>query len=86
MNKHFQTTALVILVLIGNIFFASPLVSIYNVTHIEKEELKEDTLQTRNLISAEAQQLNITAGDYAGWDDAYAFMHDSNTKFILTSL
>ena len=86
MNKHFQTTALVILVLIGNIFFASPLVSIYNVTHIEKEELKEDTLQTRNLISAEAQQLNITAGDYAGWDDAYAFMHDSNPKFILTSL
>ena len=86
MNKHLQTTALVTLVLIGNIFFASPLLSIYNFTHIENKELKEDTLQVRNLINAEAQQLNVTAGDYAGRRDAYAFMRDRNPKFISTSL
>ncbi len=86
MNKHLQTTALVILVLIGNIFFASPLLSIYNFTHIENKELKEDTLQVRNLINAEAQQLNVTAGDYAGRGDTYAFMQNGNPKFISTRL
>jgi PAS domain S-box-containing protein len=30
--------------------------------------------------------LNVTSGDYAGWDDAYAFMQDRNPKFISNSL
>lgn len=86
MKKYFEIAALITLILIANVFFASPIVSIYNFTRIENEELKEDTLQAKKIIEAEAQQLNITAGDYAGWDDAYNFMYDGNQKFIHTSL
>jgi hypothetical protein len=61
-NKYYQTAALIILVLISNIFFASPILSIYNFTHIEKKELEEDTLQARNLLYAEVQQLKCHVG------------------------
>lgn len=86
MNKYVQTIALAIVILIGSLFFASPIITLYNFTHIEREEVEEDTLQVRNIIGAEAQQLYTTAGDYAGWDEAYAFMRDGNTKFITSSL
>lgn len=86
MKKHLKTAALVTALLIGILFFTSPMVSLYNFTRIEQEEVVEDTLQARNIIDAEVQQLYATAGDYAGWDEAYAFMRDGNPSFISSSL
>lgn len=86
MNKYVQSISLAIVILIGSLFFASPILTLYNFTHIERGEVEEDTLQVRNIIGNEAEQLYITAGDYAGWDEAYAFMRDGNRKFITSSL
>ena len=86
MNKYVQSISLAIVILIGSLFFASPILTLYNFTHIEREEVVEDALQVRNIIGNESQQLYITAGDYAGWDEAYAFMRDGNRKFITSSL
>lgn len=85
-KTQFNTAALVAALLIGILFFTSPMLSLYDFTHIEQEEVEEDTLQARNIIDAEVQQLYSTAGDYAGWDEAYAFMRDGNPKFISSSL
>ena len=86
MNKYFETIALIILILIANIFFASPILSIYNIAKIERAEVQEDTIQARKIIDAEVQRLNATAREYSGWDDAYAFTLEENPKFISSSL
>lgn len=85
-NKHFKTAAFIVIALIGLLLISSPIISLYDFSHIEQEEVEEDTIQARSIINAEVQQLYSTAGDYADWDDAYAFMRDGNPKFISSSL
>ncbi|MDD2539917.1 MAG: CHASE4 domain-containing protein [Desulfuromonadaceae bacterium] len=86
MSKYFQLIAFVFAILVGILLFISPINSLHNFSMIEQGEVSEDTLQARNIINEEVQQLYITAGDYAGWDDTYAFMQDGNPKFISSSL
>lgn len=86
MKKHIETATIIVAILIGAILIFSPLLSLYNFNNIEREEIEEDTTQARNIVAAEVKQLLTTAGDYASWDDAYAFMQDGNPKFISSSL
>ena len=86
MKKHFETTTIIVAILIGIFLICSPILSLYNFNNIEREEIEEDTAQARNIVAAELQQLFATAGDYAGWDDSYAFMQDGSPKFISSSL
>lgn len=72
--------------LIAAVIFSSPILTLSNFTTIEQEETREDTLQVRNIIDAEIQQLSTTAADYAGWDDTYAFMANANPEYISSSL
>jgi len=85
-NKLVKIASLVLALLISVLFFISPILSLYNFANIEREEVREDTIQARNIIQAEMLQFNSTAGDYAGWDDAYNFMQDNNPKFVSSSL
>lgn len=85
-NKQVKIVSLAVALLISILFFLSPVLSLYNFANIEKEEVKEDTLQARSIINAEKLQLVATTGDYAGWDDAYNFMQDGNPRFLSSSL
>lgn len=85
-NRYFEIIALITAILLGMLFFVSPILSLNNFNHIEREEIEEDIQQTRTILKAEIQQLSTTAGDYAGWDDAYAFMQHADPKFLTSSL
>ncbi len=86
MSKYLQLFAFFFAIFVGILLFISPINSLHNFSQIEQGEVSQDTLQARNIIDEEVQQLYITAGDYAGWDDTYAFMQDGNPKFISSSL
>lgn len=42
--------------------------------------------RARNILDVEIQQISTTAGDYAGWDDAYAFVQNRDPAFVTSNL
>ena len=72
-------TSLVLLCLIS-------LVALQRFSSIEHEEIAEDVQQARSLLASEIDSLLTTAGDYAGWDDTYAFVQNRNQNYILHGL
>ncbi len=49
---------------------------------LEEQEMSENVERCRNMITSELKQLTVTAGDYAGWDEAYAFVQTGSPEFI----
>lgn len=55
-------------------------------TSLERQELTKDVERCHNMFASELQQLAATAGDYAGWDEAYSFVQTGSHDFIKTNL
>lgn len=64
------------------LFVSAPLISLYSFESIEQQEITRDVRQALNILNEDLRQLNTVADDYAGWDDAYAFVQGKNPRFI----
>jgi diguanylate cyclase (GGDEF)-like protein/PAS domain S-box-containing protein len=53
---------------------------------LEKREMRRNVDRAASLINDEIEHLNTLCGDYSGWDDAYRFVQDHNSKFIADNL
>jgi PAS domain S-box-containing protein len=53
---------------------------------LEDREMEQDVKRALSSFNNNIAQLNISAGDYSGWDDSYRFVRDGNPEFIKTSL
>ncbi len=82
------------LILIGVIFLSLGL-TLYFVSHdimmrsfaeVEKCHAQENTERAVNALSAELSSLGSTVGDWAAWDDTYAFIEDANAEYIQSNL
>jgi len=49
---------------------------------LEEQTVRSDVQQVRHAIAAELTSLDSSAGDWAAWDDTYAFMQGMDDRFI----
>jgi len=75
--------------------FAVVLLMIWGVNHqivqpafveLERVQALEDSTRARAAIQGELRQLDQKLGDWAAWDDAYAFAEDRNPAFVHSNL
>ena len=53
---------------------------------LEDREMVQDVMRALSSFNNNIAHLNISAGDYSGWDESYRFVRDGNPEFIKTNL
>lgn len=53
---------------------------------LERQVVRNSVTQVRNAIKNELSQLNMVAGDWAEWDDTYAFIEDLNSPYVASNV
>jgi signal transduction histidine kinase len=88
MTLRQRTLFVVILVLVAAIAIIYLLVNdllMASYAALEEQFLESNVRRATNAIDDIVKNLDITAKDYAGWDDTYAFAQDGNQQYIETN-
>ncbi|MCC6445166.1 MAG: response regulator [Armatimonadetes bacterium] len=51
---------------------------------MERQNTRQDMERVLDLLAGETQKLYLLAGDWAGWDDSYAFIRNRNRRYLQT--
>ncbi|MFQ5996480.1 MAG: CHASE4 domain-containing protein [Dehalococcoidales bacterium] len=68
------------------LFFISRNILLDSFVELEKQSALQNTERVLSTLSREVFQLEATIGDWAAWDDTYAFIEDANTAYIESNL
>lgn len=86
--RHFALSALVVTVLAS--LLANAIITHWIILPkfraVEDREARKDTIRCVDAIMREAEHMVVLAGDWALWDDTYAFMADQNQAYIDSNL
>lgn len=79
--------AVVLLAIISSfLYLSSHLILLKSFSQLEQEYTSENVKRALSAISDDIQQIDTITGDYAGWDEAYAFIDNGNKAFIRSNL
>src|SRR4051812_2138875 len=53
---------------------------------VEEQETRQNVQRVEEAITAEQAKLNLTAQDWAEWDETYAFIEDGNDSYRQSNL
>lgn len=53
---------------------------------LEEQHTRQDIERVLHALASDTAKLDRTTGDYAAWDDTYAFVEDANQEYITTNL
>ncbi len=68
------------------LYISSRLILLKSFAQLEQEYTAENVKRALNSIADDIRQIDTITGDYAGWDDACAFLDNGNKAFIRTNL
>jgi diguanylate cyclase (GGDEF)-like protein/PAS domain S-box-containing protein len=68
------------------LYISSHLILLTSFARLEQDYLSENVRRALNSIADDIKQLDTITGDYAGWDEAYAFLVNDNKVFIRSNL
>jgi diguanylate cyclase (GGDEF)-like protein/PAS domain S-box-containing protein len=68
------------------LYISSRLILLESFARLEQDYTAENVRRALNSIADDIKQIDTITGDYAGWDEAYAFINDGNEAFIRTNL
>jgi len=68
------------------LFFISRNILLESFVELEKQNTYQNTERVLSTLSREVSHLETTTGDWAAWDDTYAFIEDANTEYIESNL
>ena len=68
------------------IYVGSQFILMNDYVRLEKQQVQENMERTLNVISNEQHELSSTAGDWAVWDDTYAFIQDGDDEYVQANL
>jgi len=71
-----------LVVLIAVLYVTSQIIVGRSFVALEKQNTRQNVQRALEALSNEFAELNSKAGDWANWDDAYAFIQDRNEDFI----
>ena len=72
--------------LIGILYFVSQNIMLGNFAELEEQNVHQNVERVQYALSAELSSLNSIVGDWAAWDDTYAFIKDANAEYIRSNL
>ena len=79
-------TGLSLLAWIAALIVVSQLVILGSFRGLEGDEVRLDVERAQTAVSSQLDALRSVAGDWAPWDDAYAFVLGKNPGFIASNL
>ncbi|MGQ9601423.1 MAG: CHASE4 domain-containing protein [Candidatus Bipolaricaulia bacterium] len=53
---------------------------------LEEQAIRREVERTLNALADDLSKLSALVGDWAGWDDTYAFIEDANPEYIRSNL
>lgn len=89
MHKRLLLPAIIVFILgtiLGPLYPILHLTVLKNFNILEEQSIANDIERVRDFIDDNIRQISTTCADYAGWDDAYRFVQDSNAHFIKSNL
>ncbi len=72
--------------LIVILYFISQNILLDGLAEIEEENTHQNVERALSALSNDLSSLEATSGDWASWDDTYAFIEDVNTDYIESNL
>ncbi|HEY3417128.1 MAG TPA: CHASE4 domain-containing protein, partial [Armatimonadota bacterium] len=84
--KTLYILSAIIIGLIAALYIASRTVVLRGFTDLEKELAQRDIQRLRNALYEEGDKLNSGAGDWAEWDDLYAFVRSHDRRFTVSTI
>ena len=72
--------------LIMVLYFTSKVILLSSFTELEKQNTRLNVERATDAIFYNLSTLNSTVGDWATWDDTYAFIEDANDNYIRSNL
>ena len=85
-KKILTIIAATFLSLIAILYFASQTLLLNSFNELEEQNTRQNVERALSALSNDLSSLDATAGDWAGWDDTYAFIEDANTDYIESNL
>ena len=85
-KKTLLIIAATFLSLIAILYFASQTLLLNSFNELEEQNTRQNVERALSALSNDLSSLDATAGDWAGWDDTYAFIEDANTDYIESNL
>jgi len=85
-KKTLLIIAATFLSLIAILYFASQNLLLNSFNELEEQNTRQNVERALSALSNDLSSLDATAGDWAGWDDTYAFIEDANTDYIESNL
>jgi PAS domain S-box-containing protein len=68
------------------LFFISRNILLDSFLELEKQNSIQNTERALSALLQESSNLEATAGDWAAWDDTYAFIEDADTEYVESNL
>lgn len=68
------------------LYLSSHLILLNSFTQLEQDYTSENVRRALNSIADDLQQIDTLTSDYAGWDEAYAFIDNGNEAFSRSNL
>src|SRR4030067_1848298 len=85
-RKIIIIVALVGLANVLSVYVGSQLILLPSFAKLEEEKVQENIDRTLSVLSNEFSELSSKTGDYAEWDDTYAFVQDGHEEYIQANL
>ena len=85
-------TKIILIMALSGVFLITILCTVAGIifykgfANIENANAQKEVERILQILRNEEQYLDTTAGDYAGWDDTYAFVQDGNQSYIKANL
>ena len=84
--KILASISLAVIILMGAMYLISRTVIQRGYSELEDRYVRQGVTQALAAISDELSNLDRTAGDWAPWDDTYAFVRDANPRYVTANL
>jgi sensor domain CHASE-containing protein len=85
-RKTLFVVSLTFLVLIAILYVTSQFLLIRSFDELEQQYTRREVERALAIIDADLSELDTMAGDWAGWNDTYAFIEDGNPQYIESNL
>jgi len=85
-SKYFILLTVILTVLLAGLLLGTHYIASHIFDELEQVDMIKNVDRGKNIIDAELRQLSTTAGDYAGWDDAFAFVQNENPAFVKSNM
>jgi signal transduction histidine kinase len=85
-KKSFLIVAGTALALLASLYFAGRRIILDSALALEQENVSLDLARVIGALDAESARLVRSAGDWAAWDESYAFVADRNPAFVVKNL